>query len=229
MPPQLALAADGEQMPALVAGRLLVVAEVEEARMVEDLHRVLDQVLAHLVVLFRRDHPVVVLEPGVVARREVHLRDHLEPHAAQAGQLGAQTLHAPAALHRQLGMARIDDDLREVDHDLVAAGRGERVGKAPPRLLVEPHVIRAAARQPLLAQRGVLPLERHVLPRVDAEVRQVRPGEFRGRRLRGRRAADSARQSAERRRHEIASCECHVISFVVVVGHQAIVQGSIIA
>ena len=151
-------------MAALVAGRLLVIPKMEVAGIVKHFGDILDDILAHLIVLLGGDHPVVVLEPRVVACGEVELGNHLKPHSAQTGELLAEPLHAPGPLDREFRMAGILDNLRKVYDYLVAAGLRKGGGDPLPGRLVETHMVRAAARKPLLRHGRILRLERDVAP-----------------------------------------------------------------
>ena len=162
-------------MVALIAGSLLVVSKVEIAGMVEHLGDILDEILANLIVLPSGHHAMVVLEPRIVAGGEVELRNHLESHSAKADDFLAELLDAPGSLHRKLGMAGVLDYLRKIDDDLVAAGLRESCGDAAPGRLVEPHVVRTAAREPLLGHGRILRLKRHIPPRIHSEMREIRP------------------------------------------------------
>ena len=177
VPPQLALADDRQLERALVSGRLLVVAEVEETRRLavhaEDVDHVLDHIGAHLVVLLRGHHPLVVLQPRVVAGGEVHLGDDLQPHRAQAGQLLLELLDAPRALHGELGVAGQVHALRHVDDEHVRARFPERVGERAPHGLVGAQVVGHAAHLERARRVGRRAVERDVLPGVHAEVEEA--------------------------------------------------------
>ena len=142
VPPEFALPHDHVRALLLRDGHFLVVAEVQQARMVEHLHYVAYQVGADLVVLLRRHHPVVLAKPCVVRSGEVHLRNRLQPHGAQPLQLGLQLLDAPRPLDRQLRVARVDDALRNpYDHHVVALG-GHCLSDFPPDVFVEAELVR---------------------------------------------------------------------------------------
>ena len=125
MPPELPLAHHEMDVtalvPVLVFRRLLVETYVHEPRPPEYLRHVRDEILAHPVVRGRGEHAPVVLQPAVVRRREVQLRNRLDPHLAQAQHLVAHLVGRPAPLDRQFRMARIDKRLANVDHDHVHA------------------------------------------------------------------------------------------------------------
>ena len=214
MPPQIALTADGEKMAALMVGGFLIVSEVEVARIIEHLCDILDEILAHLIILLCGNHAMVVLKPCVVASGEVELRNHLKTHSTQTGDFLAELLNAPGALHGELRMAGILNDLGEVDDDLVAASLCESGGKALPGRFIETDMVCAAARKPLFGHGRILRLKRNILPGVDSEMRKVRPDELRLRILDdGCRCGTSAeRKCACCGRNEFASINSHIAS-----------------
>ena len=75
MPPQFILPDAYDKPLALVLDLLLVKPKVDKARRLEDFGNVLEYVRADLVVRPSRKHAPVFLEPHVVRRREVELRD----------------------------------------------------------------------------------------------------------------------------------------------------------
>ena len=181
VPPEVALPYGGERVPALKSRGLLVEAEMHESRMVEDLDRIADEIGADAVVLRRGNHAVVVLEPDVVRCREVQFRNHFETHSAQAVEFGPQLLRRPAALDRQLRMARIDHALAEIEDDHVdAAGFHRRHDQVPPESLVEAQVVRRLIRRAhtLGGLRRLHPAERtrrplDIAPEVHSEVNET--------------------------------------------------------
>ena len=179
VPPQFPLPTDGKKMPALKARILFVVSKVKEARTVENLNDVLYQIFADLIVLSGGNHPVVLLEPRVVASREVHLRNHLKPQTAQPRNLRPKPVDAPATLDGKFRMTRIDEYFGEIDDYLVASRLDERIRQPTPRRFVKAHMICATASQPLFRQGGILRFKRNVLPGIDAEMCQIRPCERR--------------------------------------------------
>ena len=98
MPPQLALTNHGEMAGALVVDRLLVVAEMEETRLAEQLRDLGDQIGADPVVVRRRNHAVVFLEPRVVPCREVELGNEFYAHLRKTPLFPLQTFLAPGSL-----------------------------------------------------------------------------------------------------------------------------------
>ena len=214
MPPQIALTADGEKMAALVVGGLFIITEVEVARIVEHLSDILDEILAHLIVLLRGNHAMVVLEPCVVASGEVELRNHLKSHSTQTGDFLAELLDAPGALHGEFRMAGILDNLGKVDYDLVAASLSESGRNAQPGRLVEADMVCAAAREPLFGHGRILRLKRNILPGIDPKMRKIRPDELRLRILdnRCRCGASAECKCARCGRNEFASINSHIAS-----------------
>ena len=183
MPPEVSLSHHGVEVFPLVAVRLLVVAEVEEARLVEDVDHFADEVGADLVVGRRGDHVAVVLEPRVVRRGEVELRDRFEAHLAQARELGAETVDLPRALDGDFGVARVLERLAEVDDDEVHAGLDHVRGEAPPHAFVEAEVVLLADELEVLALVRSPGIDGLVAPHVHAHVEERAP-DFSGRRRR---------------------------------------------
>ena len=130
MPPHVARAHDEIVAVRGEPGRLLVVAEVEEAGRLEHLGHVPYDVLHHLVVLGQCEHAVVVLEP----------------HAAQAHDFVAELVRRPAALDRELRMARVHEAFADVDDQHVESALRHAVDHAPPQLvLVAERVVRTVS------------------------------------------------------------------------------------
>ena len=79
-PPKLAFAHHDELVispPALMSHRFFVIADMDEARTVEHLGDVIDDVFDRLHI-FRSGHPIPpILHPGVVGCRKIHLGDRL--------------------------------------------------------------------------------------------------------------------------------------------------------
>ena len=138
MPPEFPLAHGAIGVFVLVSRSLLVVAEMEEARLVEYLAHVADHVGAHSVVFRRRDHASIFLEPRIVRSGEVELRDRLQAHAAQPRKLLAHLLGVPRSLYGKFGMARIEISFANVDHDGVEAALDHPIRQPAPHGLVKP-------------------------------------------------------------------------------------------
>ena len=89
---------------------------------------------------------MVVLEPAVVRGGEVELGNRLDAHAAQAHDFVAELVRRPAALDRELGMARIHEPLADVDDQHVESALRHAVDHAPPQLvLVAERVVRTVS------------------------------------------------------------------------------------
>ena len=209
MPPEVALPHHGIEVLPLVAVRLLVVAEVEEARLVEDVDHFADEVGADLVVGRRGDHVAVVLEPRVVSRGEVELRDRFKAHLAQAGELGAETVDLPRSLHGELGVARVLERLAEVDDDEVHAGLDHVRGEALPHALVEAEVVLLADEFEVLSLVRPPGIDRLVAPHVHAHVEERAP-DFSGRRRREGARREASGGCGRAGREEVTTGELYV-------------------
>ena len=140
VPPQIALTGYYD-VGLLLADRLLLVhSDVEEARMVEYLRNVADDVGAEVVILPCRDHAFDFAHPPVVTRREIHFRNRLDAKRLESRNLCANLLDAPAAIDRHLWMAWIHNALGEVDNDHVHADDCHAVGYRPPFGILAPEL-----------------------------------------------------------------------------------------
>ena len=68
MPPHFALTHGAVQVAPLMRLRLLIVAEMQEARTVEDFAHILYNIGANLVIVRCGDHAMILLEPCVMRR-----------------------------------------------------------------------------------------------------------------------------------------------------------------
>ena len=106
-PPKLTLAHHDKLVispAALMPHRFFVVTDMDEARTVEHLRDIVDDVLYRLHI-FRRGNAVApILHPGVVGRREIHLRDGLKAHRAQPVKLALELGDAPSPLNFKFRM-----------------------------------------------------------------------------------------------------------------------------
>ena len=175
MPPEVSLPHHGIEVLPLVAVRLFVVAEVEEAGLVEDVDHLADEVGADFVVGLRGHHVAVVLEPGVVRRGEVELRNRLKAHFAQAREFGAEAVDLPRALDGKLGVALVLEGLAEVDDDEVHASLDHVRGEALPDALVEAEAVLLADELEVLALVGAPGIDGLVAPHVHAHVEERAP------------------------------------------------------
>ncbi|MCX7009446.1 MAG: hypothetical protein NTY53_19755 [Kiritimatiellaeota bacterium] len=127
MPPEFVLAHHGVGILRLVLGGFLVVAKVEEARPIEQLDDLGDQLAAHAVILRRRDHVLIDTQPGVVCGGEVQLRNRLQPEIAATLQLLAQLLRTPRVLHGDFRVRAITHRIAEINHHHVQAAALHRL------------------------------------------------------------------------------------------------------
>ena len=131
-------------MSALMHLRLLIVTQMEKPRAVEYLHEIGDHVPAHLVILWRGNHPVVFAEPRIVRSGEIELRYRLKPHRLESHDLLMQTVRAPAALDPKFGMAWIPYGLAKIDDHHVHPDLCHAICERTPHLLVKAQVVRLA-------------------------------------------------------------------------------------
>ena len=175
MPPEFPLAHGAIGVFVLVSRSLLVVAEMEEARLVEHLAHVADHVCAHSVVFRRRDHAPVFLEPRIVRGGEVELRDRLQAHPAQPRKLLAHLLGVPRSLNGKFGMARIEIPFANVDHDGIESFPHHAIRQPPPYRLVELEIVDGAEIFGAVVPRP--DFYRHIAPHVVPEL-QEHPSHF---------------------------------------------------
>ena len=114
---------------------------------------------------------MVVLEPAVVRGGEVELGNRLDAHAAQAHDFVAELVRRPAALDRELRMARVHEALADVDDEHVESALRHAVDHAPPQLvLVAERVVRTVSL--MYRGSGLHVVGQPFAPHVVAEVEQ---------------------------------------------------------
>ena len=95
--------------------------------------------------MFRRHHAPVFLEPRVVRRGEVELRNRLEAELLQPAHLRADPVGGARPLDRQFGVARVDRELAEINHHEVHLAQQQMVHELLPQRVVELEVVVAEA------------------------------------------------------------------------------------
>ena len=120
VPPKVAVSYDGILESLLIAVVLLVHTEMEIFRL-EELADLCDKVLADLIIYGGGEHTGIVLQPDVVASREVELGNELEAHALQLVYLCQHLIVIPRALNSDLGMGLVAHSLANVDDKSIDA------------------------------------------------------------------------------------------------------------
>ena len=137
-PPEVVGADHGVFVPVLVLPGLLVVAEVEQRRVVEDVDHFRDQVGADAVVDVGRNHPVVVAEPEIVGGGEVELGHEVDAERGQPRLLGLHLGRGPGPLDGDFGVGFVPDAIAEAEDHLVHPGVDHLGDEVVPVFVVPP-------------------------------------------------------------------------------------------